>query len=270
MAGSALRPVERMRREAAAISLAEPAPRLSVPQTGDELARLGSTLNSMLGRLQEAVQKEQRFLDWASHELRTPLGVLKMELELALSRSRTPEELKGALEDALAETDRVVRLAEHLLVLSRTRGGAMPLHREDTSVAWVLERAAASHRARGEAAGMALSVECADAIHARLDRERLRQALDDLIDNSLRHARPGTAVVLSAQRSDGRVSVTVRDDGPGFSAELLDGHGAGDGPEANAGLGLSVVRAIAEAHGGALRLQNEKPTGASASIELPA
>src|SRR5438067_4146392 len=231
MAGSALRPVERMRREAAAISLAEPAPRLSVPETGDELARLGSTLNSMLGRLQEAVQKEQRFLDWASHELRTPLGVLKMELELALARSRTPEELKGALEDALAETDRVVRLAEHLLVLSRTRGGAMPLHREDTSVAWVLERAAASHQARGEAAGMAFSVECADAIHARLDRERLRQALDDLIDNSLRHARPGTAVVLSAQRSDGRVSVTVRDDGPGFSAELLDGHGTGDGPE---------------------------------------
>jgi signal transduction histidine kinase len=221
----------------------------------------------MLERLQQAMQKEQRFLDWASHELRTPLGVLKMELELALARSRTPEELKEALANALAETDRVVHLAEHLLVLSRTRAGQMVLHREDTPVDSILERAAASHRARAQAEGMAVSVESGDALRARVDRERLRQALDDLIDNSLRHARPGTNVRLSAHRSDGRLLVTVRDDGPGFPPDLLDGDG--EGSASGTGLGLSVVRAIAEAHGGALRLRNEVPRGASASIELP-
>jgi signal transduction histidine kinase len=270
LAGAALRPVERMRREAEAISLAEPALRLSLPETGDELTRLGSTLNSMLGRLQEAVQKEQRFLDWASHELRTPLGVLKMELELATVRSRSPQELRAALENARAETDRLVRLAEHLLVLSRTRGGRTPIHREDTPVAGVLERAAASHRARAEAAGMDVSVECADGVRARVDRERLRQAVDDLIDNSLRHGPPGKTVVLSAQRTNGRLSVTVRDDGPGFPPDVVAGRPAGDGSGAGSGLGLSVVKAIAEAHGGALRLLNRDGGGAVVSIEVPA
>jgi signal transduction histidine kinase len=143
----------------------------------------------------------------------------------------------------------------------------MVLHREDTPVDSILERAAASHRARAQAEGMAVSVESSDALRARVDRERLRQALDDLIDNSLRHARPGTNVRLSAQRSDGRLLVTVRDDGPGFPPDLLDGDG--EGSASGTGLGLSVVRAIAEAHGGALRLGNEVPRGASASIELP-
>jgi two-component system OmpR family sensor kinase len=270
LAGSALRPVERMRREAAAISLSEPSRRLSVPDTGDELARLGATLNSMLGRLQEAIHKEQRFLDWASHELRTPLGVLKMELELSLARARTPEELKAALENALEETDRLVRLAEHLLVLSRTRDGRLVLHREDTSVAWILQRAASSHRARAGAAGMALSVECPDGVRARVDRERIRQAVDDLVDNSIRHGQSGAALVLSAERSDGRVRIAVRDGGPGFPSELLARWRDGDGWATESGLGLSIVKAIAEAHGGELRIENGDDGGASASLELPA
>jgi signal transduction histidine kinase len=270
LAGAALRPVDRMRREAAAISLSEPARRLSVPETRDELARLGSTLNSMLERLHDAIQKEQRFLDWASHELRTPLGVLKMELELSLARARSPEELKTALENALEETDRLVRLAEHLLVLSRTRGGRLALHREDTSVAWILQRTASSHRARADAAGIDLSVHCSDDFRARVDRERIRQAVDDLLDNSLRHGSEGAAVVLSAERSDGRVRITVQDGGPGFSPDVLARWQGGDGWASDSGLGLSIVKAIAEAHGGALRLENTGGGGASASLEIPA
>src|SRR5439155_6515661 len=143
-AGIALRPVERMRREAEAISLAEPSRRLPVPETGDELARLGITLNSMLDRLHHSLQREQRFLDEASHELRTPLSVLRMELDLALSRARTPEELQAALRSASRETDRLVRLAEDLLVLGREREGSIPLHRRDTDLRELLEQAAAA------------------------------------------------------------------------------------------------------------------------------
>jgi signal transduction histidine kinase len=269
LAGSALRPVERMRREAAAVSLSEPAPRLSVPPTGDELARLGTTLNSMLERLQQAMQKEQRFLDWASHELRTPLGVLKMELDLSLARARSPEELKAALENALEETDRLVRLAEHLLVLSRTRAGRLVLHREDTSVAGILQHTASSHRARAQAARIDVSVECPDDVHARVDRERIRQAVDDLLDNSLRHGDHGAAVALSAERSDGRVLITVRDGGPGFPPEVLARWRSGDGWATDSGLGLAIVKAIAEAHGGELRLENTSEGGASASLDIP-
>jgi signal transduction histidine kinase len=269
LAGSALRPVERMRREAAAVSLSEPAPRLSVPPTGDELERLGTTLNSMLERLQQAMQKEQRFLDWASHELRTPLGVLKMELDLALSRARSPEELKGALENALEETDRLVRLAEHLLVLSRTRGGRLVLHREDTSVAGILQHTASSLRGRADAAGIDVSVDCPDDVFARIDRERIRQAVDDLVDNSLRHGATGAAVALSAERSDGRLRITVRDGGPGFPPDVLARWRDGGGWGTDSGLGLAIVKAIAEAHGGGLRLENTSGGGASASLDIP-
>jgi len=100
LAGAALRPVERMRREAAAISVLEPARRLPVPAGGDEVARLGRTLNSLLDRLQGAREREQRLLDDASHELRTPLSILKAELDLTLSRAREPDELEAALRSA--------------------------------------------------------------------------------------------------------------------------------------------------------------------------
>jgi len=100
LAGAALRPVERMRREAAAISVSQPSRRLPVPAAKDEIARLGRTLNSLLDRLQDARDREQRLLDDASHELRTPLSILKAELDLTLSRAREPEELEAALRSA--------------------------------------------------------------------------------------------------------------------------------------------------------------------------
>src|SRR5206468_3203842 len=187
-AGAALRPVERMRRDADAISLAEPSRRLPVPQTGDELARLGITLNSMLDRIGESLQREQRFLDEASHELRTPLSVLRMELDLALARARTPEELQAALRNASAETDRLVRLAEDLLVLSRARDGSIPLHRRETSMGELLRQAAATTGTRAGAEGVTVAVDDPDGMTAILDPARMRQAVDNLLDNAIRHA----------------------------------------------------------------------------------
>ena len=107
VAATALRPVERMRLESEAISGSEPSRRLEVPATRDELAELGASLNRMLDRLEAALQRERRFVDDASHELRTPLANLKVELELALRRSRTPDELQAALRSAAVETDRL-------------------------------------------------------------------------------------------------------------------------------------------------------------------
>jgi HAMP domain-containing protein len=106
MAGAALRPVERMSREADAISVSEPGRRLPIPAGQDEIARLGNTLNAMLGRLEAAFDRERRFVDDASHELRTPLAILKAELDLAQSRSRTNQELQAAVRSAAEEADR--------------------------------------------------------------------------------------------------------------------------------------------------------------------
>jgi signal transduction histidine kinase len=254
-AGAALRPVERMRREAEVVSMAEPSRRLPVPDTGDELARLGVTLNGMLDRLHHALQREQRFLDEASHELRTPLSVLRMELDLALSRARTPEELQAALRNASRETDRLVRLAEDLLVLSRERDGSLPIHRQETPLRDLLDRAAPP----------GAGVRCSDGLSASLDPDRIRQAIDDLVDNALRHG--NGPVSLSAERRDGSLVLEVRDRGVGFPAEILAG-GTMDAA-GGFGLGLAIVGAIARAHGGRLELSNGPTRGAVATMRLP-
>src|SRR5204862_3227927 len=139
------------------------------------------TLNGMLDRRQEAVQRKERFLNEASHELRTPLGVLRMELDLALARARTPQELEAALRNASAETDRLVRLAEDFLLMSRTSAGTLPVHRSVASMDELLERGAEANRAKAAAAGIDIRVRCEEGLTAVVDPERIRQAVDDLV-----------------------------------------------------------------------------------------
>ena len=121
-AAAALRPVEAMRQRAAEIS-SDGGARLPVPETNDELSRLGETLNAMLGRLETALEHERRFVDDASHELRTPLALHKIELELALSHARDENELREAISSATEEIDRLIELAEQLLVVARSEDG---------------------------------------------------------------------------------------------------------------------------------------------------
>ncbi|HEY3209960.1 MAG TPA: histidine kinase dimerization/phospho-acceptor domain-containing protein, partial [Actinomycetota bacterium] len=153
MVGGALRPVDHMRQEAEAVSASEPHRRLSVPDTRDELARLGTTLNAMLDRLQEALEREHRFVDDASHELRTPLGVLKMELDLALARGRSPDELESALRNASEETDRLVRLAEDLLVLARMERNRVPVDRKEVSISDLMRQVVPPYGERARRVG---------------------------------------------------------------------------------------------------------------------
>ncbi|HSL64422.1 MAG TPA: histidine kinase dimerization/phospho-acceptor domain-containing protein, partial [Gaiellaceae bacterium] len=126
LAAAALRPVEAMRRRAAEISATTAARRLPVPPTADEVGRLARTLNEMLARLEAGLERERRFVADASHELRTPLSSLRTELELALRRPRPPDELRAALASAADETERLVRLADDLLVLARADEGRLP------------------------------------------------------------------------------------------------------------------------------------------------
>jgi two-component system OmpR family sensor kinase len=127
VAAAALRPVEAMRRKASAVGEHSPGERLPVPESRDEIGRLGETLNAMLARLEAAIEHERGFVADASHELRTPLAILKTELELALREGRTEEELRAALRSASDETDRLSRLADDLLVLARSDRGTLSL-----------------------------------------------------------------------------------------------------------------------------------------------
>jgi heavy metal sensor kinase len=275
LAGALLRPVEQMRREADAISLSEPARRLPVPDRRDELARLGRTLNSMLERLGESFERERRFLDDASHELRTPLSVLKGELELALRRDRSPEELRTTLTLAAEETDRLVRLAEDLLVLSRTNRGRLEVHREETRLRTLVDEACERHRSRAEAAGVGIEVEAVD-VRVAVDPLRVRQALDNLLDNALRHSPRGTMIRIGVTRQDGEVRLVVEDSGPGFPTDLLarafEPFARGPDPDRNgsggAGLGLAIVQAVAQGHGGTASAENRAGGGSQVTLLL--
>lgn len=272
LAGAALRPVERIRREAAAISEAEPERRLTVPPTGDELARLARTLNAMLARLQDALEREHSFVDTAGHELRTPLALLRAQLELATARPRDRTELEAALRSAAAETDRLVGLAEDLLVLARARQGRLPLRRETVFLPGLLTDAAEAFRARATAAGATITVETRGSREATADVDpvRLRQVLHNLIDNALRHAGPAGPgrITLGVERADGTVRVCVRDQGRGFPSAVLAGPPS-PRPDASAGgLGLSIVAMIAAAHGGRMDLADDPMGGATVTVSL--
>ena len=274
LSGAALRPVDAMRRRAEQITAGEPGQRLPTPSGNDELARLGATLNDMLARLEAALSRERDFVADASHELRTPLALLKTELELALRRPRSVEELRAAIVSAAEETDRLTRLAEDLLVLARADEGKLPVRFEQVPVADLVHRTVARFNVEAGTHHRAIVVN--DGIDASVqgDPARLQQALGALLDNALIHGR-GDIEVFTLQ-ADGRLEVHVADRGPGYDEDFL--------PRAferfsrqdvartvpGAGLGLTVVRAIAQLHGGTAHAQNRDGGGADAWICLRA
>lgn len=274
LARAALRPVEELRSEAAAISLSEPDRRLPVPDTGDELQRLTETLNGMLDRVHDALDRERRFVDEASHELRTPLGVLKAEVDLALKGPRSRDELEVALRSIAQETERLRRLTQDLLVLARSDRGRLPVHRADVDVSGVIERVAAGFADRASTEGVRVRTS-GSSVRGRVDADRVRQAVENLVDNGLRHAGRGGSVDVRADRDGGRLRIEVVDSGPGFAADVLDrafepfarADGGRDGE--GAGLGLTIVRAVAEAHGGSATARNVEGGGTAVSLELP-
>jgi two-component system OmpR family sensor kinase len=274
LAGLSLRPVESMRRRAAAISAETPGERLPVPETGDELQRLGETLNEMLARLEAALEREREFVADAGHELRTPLALLRTELELALRHAESPQELRDAVRRSTADVDRLGQLAEDLLLIARSDRGRLPLRLETVPAADLLGSVAHRFEWRAEEAGRTLTADAADGVTVLADRVRLEQALGNLVDNALRHG--GGAVRLSVASSDGTVELHVRDEGGGFPPEFL-GHAferfaRGDPArtQGGAGLGLSIVRAIAEAHGGSAHASNRDQGGADVWVAVPA
>jgi len=245
LAGLALRPVESMRRRAATISAETSDERLPVPATGDELERLGATLNEMLERLEAGLERERDLVADAGHELRTPLTALRTELELALRHGGTADELREAIARSAEEVDRLTQLAEGLLLIARSDRGALPLQLGPVDVdelfAAVVRRV--DWRGKRVVALPSEATVCGD-------RLRLEQALVNLVDNALRYG--GDSVELAARRNE----LHVTDDGPGFPPGFLDrafdrftradsARGRG-----GAGLGLAIVRTIAEAHGG--------------------
>jgi signal transduction histidine kinase len=265
VAAGALRPVERMRARAARISAATVDARLPLPPAEDELRRLGETLNEMLGRLAVTAENEREFLSTASHELRTPLAILKAEIEFALHPDSTPDDWHGALVSAGEETDRLVRLAEDLLLLARGEQGATPREVPEVALAALAGRVLV--RLGPEGVELAIPPE----LRVRADPDALDRALTNLVDNARRYgARP---IRVSAETDGEWVELHVADDGDGFAPEYLPRAferfsrpaGARGG---GAGLGLALVEAVAHAHGGTAGAANGE-RGADVWLRIP-
>jgi signal transduction histidine kinase len=280
LAAGTLRPVERMRARAAAITAENLDQRLPVPASRDEISRLGETFNDLLARLHTALRQEQQFVADASHELRTPLSLLTTELELALRRPRSQPELIAALRSALAETDRLSRLAQDLLLLART-DTSLPHPAPAPAGAGTRVRpalATAVARYRTTHPGTDLTVHCPHDVWVRADSDDLDRAVTNLIDNALRHGAPPITVratTVRPRRGRAAVVIQVRDHGTGFDPGFLPrafdrftrtdhartGHGTG--------LGLAITAALARSHHGNVEAANHPDGGAVLTLTLP-
>lgn len=258
----ALRPVEGIRRELAAITASEDlARRVPVPGTHDEVARLASTTNETLTALEASVERQRRFVADASHELRSPIASLRTQLEVAAAH---PEllDLDGAVED----TVRLQWLAADLLLLARLDAGERPA---DARV----DLAALAREAAGARTGV--SVRGDGAVSVAGSRGQLGRVLANLLDNGLRHAR--SAVEVSVRRDGDLAVVAVADDGEGVPVAdreriferfvRLDAARSRD--DGGAGLGLAIARDVAVRHGGTLTVRDAPAGGALFELRLP-
>ncbi|MFJ4701169.1 sensor histidine kinase [Streptomyces sp. NPDC088768] len=252
----ALRPVEGIRAELDAITGSRDlARRVPEPATHDEIAALARTTNATLAALQDAVDKQRRFVADASHELRSPIASLRTQLEVGAEH---PEflDLDGAVED----TVRLQHLAADLLLLARLDAGERPPDRP-VRLADLVAREAAEHGLRAR-----IEPERADGYEVRGSAPQLGRILGNLLDNARRHARTEVALALRQEGAD--AVVTVSDDGPGVPPAERDRvferfvrlDDARTRDEGGAGLGLAIARDAAHRHGGSL-VAGERPGG---------
>jgi signal transduction histidine kinase len=273
LAAAALRPVERMRSQAARLSADGFEDRLSVPAAHDEVSRLAETLNELLSRLALSVERERRFVADASHELRTPLALVRAEIELALERPRTAGELSAALRSAGDETDRLSQLAEDLLLLARLQPNGVAIRTTTIEARELLDGIATRFRQRAERDGRTI-VAAGEVATFEADRLRLEHALANLVENALRHG--AGEIRLTTIRDAAMVELQVSDEGTGFPDAFLPqaferfARADESRHERGAGLGLAIVAAIALAHGGTATAANQPSGGAIVRIVIPA
>ena len=271
LADAALRPVHRMTREAATISMADPGRRLPQPAGKDEIAELGTTLNQMLARIESTVARERTFIDDASHELRTPLAVLRGELELASHDPADVEAVRVGLSSALEETDRLARLAEDLLMLARADAGYL---QPGPQLADVMTVALGALARPPTVEGVDIEIS-GRSVLVRAEPQWIEVIVANLVTNATRHARH--RVLVDVARAGADAKIVVADDGPGFPTELLPQafdrftRGENSRGRGGTGLGLAIVAAFTSALGGSVHADNGTPLGgARVEVLIPA
>ena len=276
MARAALKPVDDMSQAARRIDAEALGRRITVRGTGDELDRLAETLNGMLARLESTFIEMRRFSADAAHELRTPLTALKGTLEVALRADRSGPEYRAALASALEEVERLVRLSEDLLLLSRsTAGHESPAARVDLESVTLDAAAVAARLAKDRSVIVRVGATAPVAVQG--DASALRRALLNLLENGVKYTPAGGRVEISVAEDGASAMIAVEDTGPGIdpadAERIFEPFVRLDAARARetggSGLGLAIARSIVVAHRGALTVERAPTGGARFVIRLP-
>ena len=251
--------------------------RLFAPSDTPELAQLVAAVNELLDRLETTHRSQQQFVADASHELRTPLTILLGEIEVALRRPRSPEEYTDVLQSSREEIERVSRLADNLLTLAHADAGDVLVRREPVDVAAVTRDVCHRLAPLSEQRKVPLVCEAPDAAIVSGDAIALERVIFNLAENALRYTPPGEGATVRVKAPDSEVVVEVADHGSGIAAEHLPHlferfyrvDKARSREFGGAGLGLSIVKTLAEAHGGSVEVRSEVGRGSTFIVRLP-
>lgn len=278
MAGRALRPVEIITASARKITAENLSHRLEVVNPQDEIGRLAETFNNTLARLENAFQKTRQFAADASHELRTPLTILRGEAEVALKWAKEPEEFRAILQSNLEEIRRMTAIIEHLLEVAKAEEGSLALNVEEVELYGLLADLVQQVGLMAREKGVEILFETPGAmIKVDGDPLRLRQLFLNLIVNAVKYSEEGGKVRVVLDAANGQARVAVVDTGSGIPSEdiphIFDRFyrvdKARNRAQGGIGLGLSLARSFAEAHGGRIEVMSQLGKGSVFTVHLP-
>jgi two-component system, OmpR family, sensor kinase len=249
--------------------------RIKSPDTKDEIRELVDTFNAMLGKLDESFSSQTQLIQDMSHEFRTPLTIMRGEMEVALKKTRSPEEYMSVLKSCKEEIIRLSLLVESLLTLSRFDSREMSMNIRPFAVVNLINDIISDIRLLAEKKNVTISGSGSEKILVNGDEPQLRRALLNIIDNSVKYTNKGGDIKINVSAMDGVVRMTVSDSGIGIAPENIplifnrffraDKSRSGEGY----GLGLSISKSIIEAHKGVMSVESEPGRGTKVTIDLP-
>ncbi|MDH4300401.1 MAG: ATP-binding protein, partial [Dehalococcoidia bacterium] len=276
LAGRALRPVDKIAQTAQEIEEKDLSQRINV-NTKDELGRLATTLNAMIGRLEKAFQRQRQFTSDASHELRAPLAVIEAESSLALQKERPSGDYRQSLETISQEAKQMSSLIDQLLILARADAGKEQWNFTEVKLNKLIANLSTDVEILCQEKGLSFQLgETQDAV-VKGDEVRLRELFMNLLNNAVRYSpAPGT-VSVSLRREGQMAVVAIKDTGVGIPPEdipfIFERFYRVDKSRSRAaggtGLGLAISRHIAEAHGGKIEVESQVGSGSTFSVWLP-
>jgi heavy metal sensor kinase len=278
MSSRALDPVDEIIRAARGISVTSLSSRLTVPKTGDELERLASTLNEMLGRLEKSFHRITQFTADASHELRTPISLMRTNAEITLRKTRPESEYRAALSEILGESEKVSVLIEQLLDLARADSGSPTIPMVRMNLTEVVNNAYGKAKVLAETKHLNASKNLpSEPVWIQGDPAAIERLLLIFLDNAVKYTASGGQIEMRLTAHDDVAETEIRDTGIGISAEdiphiferFYQADHSRSGENGGSGLGLAIGRWIVESHHGDIAVESEPSKGTAFRIQLP-